>query len=238
MYSNRPSARAFFLVLLAAFALGGCVHVDQVLTLEEDGSGTLHLRYSVPRETLEALNLEGGDRAAFAVTEQDIRRDLARYRPFGVRLLDASVAERDGRREIDMLLGFDDLRALAATSFFTDNRLRLTRSGDHRWVLEQHLVPPEADEMDVDLRPPDSEETQRGFPEGFRAMFVIKAPATVVESNADETEGKTARWRLGEGGKPESIRFAQGVPMRLVFEGEGLALPEPTRVSVRLPAPE
>ena len=241
MHRHPSCARTIAPRLLPVFAAlslsTGCVQVEQALVLNEDGSGTLHLRYSVAAEALAALSLPGQAPAPIAISEEDIRRDLARYRPFGIRLLDARVDQGRERTEVDLRLGFDDLRSLALTSFFADNRLRLAPLEGGRWVLEQNLVPPDARDLDVDLHPP-GQAPREGFPEDFRAVFVVTVPAAILETNADAVEGRTARWVLGAEGKPEAIRFARGEPMRLVFDGEGLTLPEPRRMSMRLPAPD
>lgn len=211
--------------------------MEQTLTLGPDGSGTVDMRYAVDLDAIAALTAPEGPGALPAFSAEDIRRDLAVYAPYGVRVLAAQVEERDGRRNIDIRLGFDDVRTLAHTTFFADNRLKLTREADDRWVLEQRLIPPRPGEMEIDLHPPD-QQAHEGFPDGFRATFTVSAPAVILESNADEVAGRTARWLLGAGGKPEAIRFARGEAMRLVFDGEGLALPEPRRMSIRLPAPK
>jgi hypothetical protein len=241
MHPPRSSVRRFLLVLLVASVslplLSGCLDVRQDLVLNPDGSGTMALRYTVPATTVASFSSSETTNAFPSFTASDIRRDLAVYHPFGVQVLDAQVGNKDGGRQVFIRLGFDDVRTLALTTFFQDNRLSLTRQPDGQWLLEQRLVPPRAGELDLDLAPPGGD-AGPGFPEGFQATFTVTAPGDIRETNAASVEGRTARWHLEDDGGPTAIRFAQGEPMRLLFSGEGLAIPEPERASLRLPAPE
>ena len=179
---------------------------------------------------------QAGTNGFRTVTVEDIRGDLAPYEEFGVRLMAAEVGDVADRKRIRVMLAFDDIRSLARTAFFADNRVSLYLDQQGDYVLEQRMASASPDEFQVNLSPPGT--TSGGdLPEGFRAVFEVAVPGRIVRANADVMLERTARWILAPESQPEAIRFARGAPMRLVFDGEGLDLPAPRRMHVQLPPP-
>jgi len=139
-------------VFAAVLLLSGCIKVDQTLTIEPNGSGTLDMEYGMSEQTVaqleamkqmsEGMSQEGVEvesKSSLEFDEEEIRNDFADKNLQGVKLLDVSSESRDGWKYMKVKLAFDNLDALKKTEFFEDSDLTLTKNADGNYVLAQKL---------------------------------------------------------------------------------------------------
>ncbi len=218
------------LVLLGAAA--GCLRVDQVLTLEADGGGTMEMTYGLRVEDLKQLEAmsqgvvdpETGEPVAvlpFSFSEDQIRRDFEEAGMEGIKLERVTSSESDGWRSIRMVVRFASLAALAQTEFLADRQVSLVRREDGAYVFQQ-APPRDAAMSEEDLE--SARAMMSGALKGFRAVLKIRVPGDIVESNGDVVEGREATWTLDVAQQEDALERAQRLAMKVVFKGEGLSL--------------
>lgn len=223
--------------LLAVVALSGCVHVDQAITLNKDGSGRLEVSYGMSLgdlEQMQALTESAGggekDKTAsatpFDFREEDIRKDFEEYARFGVKLDSVKTEEKDGWKYIHLKVAFRNLAGLAKTELVADRAVSLSKDAEGRYVFRQAVgeaLP------DVQAEGGDGESASAvmaGLMKGFRARVRVSVPGPIVESSGARIEGQTAEWEYDLEKDPKAVERLQRADMRVVFEGGGLDLPE------------
>ena len=231
-----------------ALIVAGCVKVDQTITLDKDGSGTLEMRYGMSEQTIAQLEAmqqmsqgmgeEGAagaeDESPFEFDEEQVRRDFEADKPEGVELVALSSENVGGWKYINMTLKFDDLEALKRTEFFEDSNLSLVRDGDGNYVLTQTSGDDAVGDMgDMGDMGGDGEEMQAQMMQQMSAMFAglrivtsVVVPTKIIDTNATEVEGDKASWVFDIDEDPAVLSKLDNTKMRVVFAGEGLSLPE------------
>ena len=231
-----------FLVSLIA----GCVKVDQTLSLESDGSGTLDLVYGMSEQTVaqmkamtqsmlaeSATNKDANTIAMdFDYTESEMRNDFEAYEPYGVTLDSMSMETRDGWKYRSLKIRFKTLDGLAKTPWFSDRVFSLSKNeaGNYELVRaagnnSMNMAPPAESNPNVD-------EMVAGMMKGFQAVIRIKTPSPIIESNAESASGDTAEWVFDLEKDPKALEKAQTLTMKVVFNGQGLSIPEFKRMAV------
>lgn len=222
--------------IAAAFLVGwwslGCIKVDQTLSLKEDGSGTLAVRYGMSLNDLAEMDamaksqVQAGEEAPpnmnpFEFDEATVRKDFEEYASSGVTLLDVRTEEVDGWKYLSLRIGFTSLEGLGKTEFLSDRMVTLKRLPDGNYEFTQAAppAPPEADMAGM-------EEMMASMMKGFRAALKIELPGDVVETNADSKKGRAVEWIFDLDKDAKALRRAQNMSMRVVFKGDGLTLPE------------
>jgi hypothetical protein len=233
-------ARRLLPLLLSCGLAAGCVHVEQKLTLRADGSGDFDVRYGMARKDVDqmeemsrrAMAMEGLTNGAessspFDFNEEDIRKDFKEYEPLGVKLTAVRISETNDWKYVDLSIHFDSLRGLSKTQFIADRDISLTRRADGRYEFRQAapasaMSPAEMAGMDeAGIRSLMAE-----MMKGFRARMQVETPGAIVETSADSHEERTAAWEFDLDKDPQALDRAQKVDLSVVFEGQGLALPE------------
>ena len=222
--------------LLALLLVGwsaGCVRVEQTLRLNDDGSGSLSLRYGMAESDLAEMESlaksqlaeEGVTEAApvnpFEFDEAQVRKDFEDYRSLGVTLEDIRTEVVEGWKYMSLRIAFTSLAGLGQTEFLSDRQVTLKRLAEGRYELVQ-AAPPGTDEATEAMDP----EAMAGLMKGFRAVLRVELPGAVVETNADEKEGARASWIFDVDKDARALERAQRVAMRVVFEKPGLSLVE------------
>lgn len=221
---------AFFLALIfSCFLFQGCLELEQELTVEQNGSGTLKLQYVLNESFTNMVELAeelkqsatGGRtliEPGLVLNERELQ---ARIAGEGVEIKSSSFEKKDGRLTISFTVAFRDLNALVKTkalqrepiSFYRDEKNNLALELGTRFsavALYKNKLPENA-------------------AEGFKAAIKISLPGKVLENNADTVEGTTLTWNyLKDKLQPEVMTAA--------CEGKGLefvaALPNaPRRVA-------
>lgn len=229
-------------ILAALMTSAGCVKVDQTLTLEQDGSGTLAIRYGMSEQTiaqLEAMeqmsrsmgeSVEVEDQGPFDFDEDKIRADFAADKPAGVELVSVRSEMLDGWKYMNIDLRFDDLAALKQTDLFEDSRLTLTRNEDGNYLLSQGTGSDVggADDLGGDQEGGDESaammQQMAAMFAGMRIAMTVVVPGEIITTNATEVSGQTATWVFDVDEDPSVLTRLDDMDLEVVFAGKGLTL--------------
>ncbi len=225
--------------------LAGCIKLDQTLTLNEDGSGTLDLRYGMAEQTIaqleamekmsqqgETADIEVEEGSPFDFDEAEIRENFEQDKPEGVELVSVASEVVDGWKYMQMRLSFKDLEALKRTEFFEDSDLSIRRDDDNNYVLLQKTGADEAgigDAPDGDGDDPMAAammEQMAAMFAGLRIANSVVVPSKILESNATSVDGNKATWVFDIDEDPSILSKLNSMDLRMVFAGEGVDLPE------------
>jgi hypothetical protein len=231
----------WFSLAILAVAVTGCIKVDQTMTLEKDGSGTLVIRYGMSEQALaqieameqmsEAMGEEGNEMDDdtpfdFDFDEKQVREDFEAQNIDGVELLSAASESMDGWRYMQLELAFDNLAALSKTDFFEDNELSLTKDAEGNYVLNQRSGD---DEIVPDGDPAEQQQMMKQMAAMFAGMRLanqIIVPTEIVETNATDLDGNKAAWIYEVDKDPSVLTKLENLNMRVVFSSDGLSIPE------------
>jgi hypothetical protein len=220
--------------LWALFMLAGCIKVDQTLTLEADGSGTLAMRYGMAEETLaqlramEQMSAQAGDGLSmeqempFDFDPEELRAEFEADKPVGVELVSLSSEVVNGWKFIDLELAFDDVRALKRTDLFKDSRLAITpaRGGNFRISQRGGGTDLSGDAAGRQLMP-----QMTAMLAGFRIAQTIVVPGEIIETNATRVDGRRASWVFDILQDPNVMQTLADTDLELLFTGDGVKLP-------------
>jgi hypothetical protein len=208
--------------------LAACVHVEQTLSLNQDGSGTLMVQYAMTLEALREIEARLREESAslgeevsmpFTFDETQIREDFKEYEAIGVRLEEVASWEDDARRTVRLKMRFDSLGALTQTEFLSDRQLSVRRLNDGSMEFTQ--IAPPSDSMMADVA-----DLMRELMEGFRAVLRVETPTDIIDSNADFAEARVACWIFDVARDPDALMRAQKLDLRVRFAAGNPPMPE------------
>ncbi|MFZ2490714.1 MAG: hypothetical protein WA208_04435 [Thermoanaerobaculia bacterium] len=234
--SHQPRVLAAAIVLLFAV---GCFEIEETIELKKDLSGTASFKIGVDMEPMIAIMAKvqkemSGDTAALTAddiakaraefkknakksssTTADPRAEAEKGLPPGVKLLDATIAEREFGMTTTMKFAFENLSSLVGVKLGSGGG----EGGDptKKTVIESPFEGLEVIETDktISLRakpqnpaeevkadakeqaPQIDPETEKLMNDAFKSLRVawkITAPFEVVSHNATRVEGKTLIW--------------------------------------------
>ena len=231
---------SFFCITL----ITGCVKVDQTLTLQPDGSGTLDLMYGLSEQTIaqmkamtqsmiaESATNPGSVAMNFDYTEDEVRKDFEAYAPYGVSLDSMNMEVRDGWKYRTLKIRFKTLDGLAKTPWFSDRLFSLSKNEEGNYVLVRAAGDGSTDMAPPPESDPNTGEMLAGMMKGFRAVMRVNVPGPIIESNAENTSGNTAEWIFDLEKDAQALEKAQSSTMTMSFGGQGLSIPEFKRAEV------
>ena len=227
-----------FLMVLSA--LTGCVHVEQSLTINPDGSGTLEVNYGMPLETIaqmeslsqQASAMEGFTNdtettSLFDFNEEDIRKDFKDYERHKVTLDSVQTIESNGWKYVNLKVKFAHLKGLSKTELIADRSISLTKNEDGSYVFKQ-TAPEMANDL-TNIEGVDQAAIQAMMVEmmkGFYASLRVNTPGKVLETNAQRQEDQTAIWEFDLEKDKQALDRAQKLNTFVKFDGQGLDLEE------------
>jgi len=234
--------RWFCMAAVLAIAVSGCIKVEQKLTLEKDGSGTLHIRYGMSEQAIaqieameqmsqamgeqDGLGMDDDTPFNFDFDERQVQEDFAAQNLDGLDLRSVKSETLDGWRYMDLEISFKSLSALSKTDYFEDNELRLTKDAEGQYVLTQYSG-------DEDIVPDGDPAEQQQMMQQMAAMFAgmrlanhIIVPTDIIETNATELDGNQASWVFDVEDDPMVLTKLENLRMRVVFSSEGISIPE------------
>lgn len=237
----------WLVVATLVLALTGCIKLDQTMTLEKDGSGTLDIRYGMSEqaiaqiEMMEQMSQSMGENAGaevemdadtpfdFDFDADQVREDFESQGLKGVELVSASSETAEGWRYMELKVKFDSLAALTETDFFDDNQMSLTKDTEGNYVLSQRS----GDEETANDQTAEDAQMQEQMLKQMSAMFAgmhianrVVVPSEIVETNATEVNGRTAAWVYDIDEDPSIMTELENLSMRVVFSSEGVSIDE------------
>lgn len=235
MVKKRAAGIAFVVGAFFLLASAGCIKVDQTLTLEKDGSGTIDLTYSMSEQNLARWqdmangmfgSDAGGTAMPFDFTDQDIRDDFKEFEKDGVVLQSIRSETRNGWKTRRLLIGFKSLAGVAKTGFLANRDISLVKDASGNYVFTQKAggagnLPPEIAAM---TEPP-ADMLFLDMMQGFKAALRVKTPGLILETNAPQKSDREAAWTFDIDRDPDALRKIQKTSLRIVFDGKGLDIP-------------
>jgi hypothetical protein len=240
MWQWKKRPEVFLCGWLLTAALSGCVHVEETLRIEKDGSGVIDITYGMTeeraasmQELVQGMRAEAEEASAasmpFGFTEEQIRKDFEAYKESGVELKLVRTETREGWKYRRIVIGFPSLGALAKTGFLSDRNLSLSRDEHGNYVFcqlgESNGTHSTALELDSN-GDPQAEANLSKIMKGFRAVIHIETPSRIVETTASERTDRSATWKFDFDQDPNALWSVQAATLRIVFEGKGVKIPE------------
>lgn len=237
----RSSAPLLFALLPL---LCGCLEMDQVITIEPDGAGTIALEYSIAERASTQLSAmvrlagqmaEAGGEAAPALEqeyvlallipdEERIRQTFQRYEAQGVTIQELALDSRNAEWRVKLTLAFTDLARLAQTDFYADFGFAVQRlpDGDYRlWRKVQAT----GDDAAAVLADEASVKAVTPFLRGFDVTVSVRTPGDVLRANTMRKSLRQASWKYAFDRDPRSFLAFQNQDVEIVFKGAGVTLP-------------
>lgn len=223
-------------LLFAIVALCGCIKVDQTLSINDDGSGILDLKYSMRESTIKQMegmtsqmdSSQSEDRQEekkpFDFEPAEVRKELERFEDQGIKVENVDSSTADGWKTMHVELAFDDLASLSKTDFFKDKDVSLKKNAKGNYVFSQKAK--DSAGMSAGGEDASPEQLQQMAPmfSGMRIVHRIKVPSEIIESNANEIKGKTASWVFDVDKDPTVLTKIKNLDMQVEFDGEGVDL--------------
>ncbi len=214
-----------FVMVVVAFGLVGCLKVDQTLNINNDGSGSLSMSYSMQESTIRQMEamaaMEGEDSGDmdFEFDEESVREDLKQLEEHGITVKTVESEVKDGWRVMNIELDFEDIAALMKTDFYDEDTFTISKNEAGNYVIK--TVAEEMEQPDEEM---DAAMLQSMAPmfAGMRITQHINVPGDIVKSNAAKVDGKTASWIYDIDEDPTVIQKMQNMTIELEFDGSGV----------------
>ncbi len=229
---RRMHPGAVGLALAFLLAAGGCIQVEEELTLHRDGSLTAVLSYQIPDQAAPAL---ASFRAALrrwqgespdpAGVPKDPLPDEAFARKYfgeaGAEVRDFQVSERDGVRTTEIILAAPDARRTLAAGVLGDitlERLSGAPGAPARWRLR--AANPFTGRTGA-TAPEKTRKMLQALCAGARLSLAVVTPGKILQTTAPVSGERRAAWTL-EVPAGASGKFPEAIPeMSVVFRGVG-----------------
>jgi len=209
--------------LLFLSFLAGCIQVEETITLNADGSGTMELAYSVAEEQavmMESAVREDEELGAgenFSFSADAIRKQFEEMEFEGVELIKADSSVQNGRRNVSMAVKFASLSALSDTPLLAERRVTLQKAGAGQFTFTQKANAPA-------ISPESGAEMAafvQGMLQGLKVQICVKTPGPITGSNATKTEGNEARWIFDTSNNSNALAGIMNLDVQVSFEGGG-----------------
>lgn len=243
----RTSAAPCIAALLSAVLCPGCIELSQVLSIREDGSGSLELTYALPDNTSaqmkaiqelrkEMLKAAGKQYAPkpldthfslFADPVDDAIRDLVKqHEPYGITLENLKIEVLEGRKRVRMVLRFSNLAKAAESDLFRLHwPVTLLKQTDGSYQLNLTNGRP-GGEPNLDYTDAGTLKSITPILQDFKVTIRINPPGEIVRTSAPRTSAHSAVWTFNFSENPRAFSAFQAANMSVRFKGDGLALPE------------
>ncbi len=197
--------------LAATLAMSGCLDYDEVLTLAQDGSGSLKVDLTLDVAFVEKLKAlepqqaseDSGDLRQF-VSKDAIQRNCETKEG---KLKTCEVEEKGTKTRVKLEFEFPNLEVLRSIQGFSDRKLELVESGDqvevvYRFDARSMLNALGLVQNEGDPKPTtDLEKKMQAIIDEAResssARFTLKLPGKIAATTGKKTEDETgARWEI------------------------------------------
>lgn len=234
------------IICILAIAITGCLKVKQTLTINKYGGGNIKIKYAVSERAINQLNamnklqqqmqkfsgkeITNTEEAKYAYMflmprEKELRKELESYEQLGIKIKELKVETRNAWRHVDISITFNDLKNLSKLPIYKYVGFSLIKNKAGDYVFYQ------ASEPNGKLNMPDvsNENILRKLTpilSGFKVIFILKTPGTVIKTNADRKSTYSSMWSFDFDKNPKSIIKLQKSKFVTIFSSSGLDLPE------------
>jgi hypothetical protein len=243
------------LIVLAALGLitvGGCVKMHSETVIENDGSGSATMHFSMPKDVAQAMQeigdmpgaqMDDAPPSPSQVTEAKVKEIASKY---DVKVKTFKKIDSDEREGFEMELEFDRVDdvsyVLAGIMGGGDDGMGIYSTGDGNYRLASvKLDLPEAsDEEAAAEATAESESTEMNDEEMQKSMELmqtmmghmaeldvlmkITVPGDVIESNAPQVEGRTSIWKIDS---TNMMNAQNDMEPSILFSGKGVKIKAP-----------
>jgi hypothetical protein len=228
---------------LAALA-SGCITVEETIVLEDKGSGSLRLKYSIPEQTVSQLQgmltlkqqladaaakPEAGEadpltRLFVSSSADQLRQELKSYEKHGVKVHEVQFDNRHGRRNVLVVLDFEDVFRLNEIPVFPLHQIELATTPDGNYAMTLRSTLEDRDEL-PDMTDENNVRLVQPLLAGFKVDLSIMPPGPVLRTDGVRQSSRAASWTFDFDRDAEAVANLQAANMTVIFGGEGITLP-------------
>jgi len=238
--------RILRLALVALLILAtGCLKVDQTLSINDDGSGSLQVEYSVSEQAISQLRamrkltqqmaaatgeqaaaIPKDDRAYMLLDpqKQSLTAELEKLKPYGVTVDELEVETRNARRNVRVQLRFKSLAEVAKSDWFVEYGFLLYKGPRGNYVFDRPASGT-GDDSVMDFSSPEMVRLLNPLLTGFSVISKVRTPGVILRTNAHRHSQHVAQWQFDFDEDPNALVGLQNQRMLILFEGRGVTLP-------------
>lgn len=224
---------AWVIGLAALVALTGCIKMEQDITLNKDGSGSFKLMYAMSEQTInqmkamaqmgaeEGVEVESNDDLEF--DEEKVRAKFEGYKDQGITLKSAKSETKDGWKYMRIAGDFQDIAKLTEAEVMGDGSFSISKNAEGNYVISSKMGG-----EDMGMEDADAEQMKAMLPmlAGLRMSLKVTTPTKIISTTAPAKTDNSAEWVFDADTDPESILKMGQTRMEIVFDGEGVTIPE------------
>lgn len=225
-------ATGLALVLLLAVT-PGCLKLDAIIALQDDGSGTLQLSYSVPESLLtqmrdaetwsSRIEAAGGEALGTNLVPLVLLFDETQIRQrFGGAGRGMSVKKvrfdrRAGWRTAQVEISFRSFEDLCRLPSMRYLPVMLTESSRGHSRLSITL-PELQDHGQPTLTDPQTESSLRPILAGMNVVITLSIPGAVKDTNGVQRDARTVRWEFDVDRNPTVLERMNRLPLYVIYD--------------------
>ena len=171
-------------MLLVSALASGCLHYEEEIALEPDGSGTVLFHYWVNETSYELLK----DDPQLPFTEE---RAADRMESEHVKLGEFLSSQIGEDIHFNVSFSFDDVRQLGQTGLFESEPVKLEKDPNGLWAFERTI---KGSSEPSRLKGMPNDRALKEYWSGYEMKFIVHFPGLVLEANTKKIKQDTATW--------------------------------------------
>jgi hypothetical protein len=223
----------------------GCIKAEPVLTIKQDGSGSLDLDYSISeqatrqfkamfklQEELAAARDETAiinkNSTSFLFIEPDqerIEKKLAEYKELGITVEYLKVDTSGTSRTVKLKVSFKDVAALSKTDLFPTFGFTLAKTPNGTYIM-RHANPNASKVKKPDLSKPDTVRELSSMLAGLSVTIRLNTPGRILKTNGQQSTATSVTWGFDFNRNPSALIDLQTKVLAVEFAGENVNLPQ------------
>ncbi|MBN1797840.1 MAG: hypothetical protein JW822_04660 [Spirochaetales bacterium] len=170
---------ALIIISCTLLLFSGCIGIESSMKINENGSGTVLLKYKVSQllVSMGQTETEGEKQVPLPLTEEDFRQTIEKAP--GLTLLSINQEETESDVLIRAEIAFTDMESLSKSEVFADMPISFRNNGNN-YIFSQ-LLTEGSEEMTEEQR-----QAMEDFFQGYELAFIITAPRKIVNYNRGE----------------------------------------------------
>ncbi|MDP8214862.1 MAG: hypothetical protein RAO92_08800 [Candidatus Euphemobacter frigidus] len=225
---------AWVLSLLMVVAFSGCIKMEQDITLNKDGSGSVEFMYAMSEQTINQMKAmaqmgkQEGEEAElddnqFEFDEAKVKSKFEAMKEQGIVLKNVETTTKGGWKYMNIAFDFKDISKLNDAEAMGDSPITITKNADGNYVITSKMS---GDEMGGGEA--DTEQMKAMLPmlAGMRVAMKIHTPGAIISTTAPIKGKDTAEWIFDVDKDPDSVLNMSKSKMEIVFDGKGCTIPE------------